>query len=211
MPGRPREAHIDEAVLSATVALLSEMSYARLSVELVARKARVGKAAVYRRWPSKAALVADAVGRFAPIPQFPEDGDLAENTRAGLVGFALAMMGSGYAHVVYSLLGEARNEPELARMLAESYMGPRKVIPEALRRCMDAGVIRDDISRAAAQSLLLGPLLHGWALTGIPPDQDFIDEVVTTAWAALQARPHPAPSKRQPGKQDRHSRKREEP
>jgi AcrR family transcriptional regulator len=211
MPGRPREAHIDEAVLSATLELLSDMSYARLSVELVARKARVGKAAVYRRWPSKAALVADAVGRFAPIPHFPEDGDLAENTRAGLVAFAHAMMGSGYAHVVYSLLGEARNEPDLARMLAESYMRPRgKVIHEALQRCMDAGVMRDDISPAAAQSLVMGPLLHGWALTGVPPDQHFIDEVVATAWATLQAHLHPAPGEK-PGKHDRNRRKREEP
>jgi AcrR family transcriptional regulator len=189
MPGRPRETHIDEAVLRTTVELLSEMSYAQLSVELVAKKAHVGKAAVYRRWPSKVALAADAVARFAPTPQFDEDGDVAENTRAGFVAFAAAMMGSGFAHVLYSLLGEARNDPELARTLQESYMRPRlKLLHEGLRRCADAGVLRPGISVEAAQSLLLGPVMHGWALTGTPPDQRFIDEVVAASWRALEAK-----------------------
>jgi hypothetical protein len=112
---------------------------------------------------------------------------VAENTRAGFVAFATATMDSGFAHVLYSLFGEARNDPDLACTLRELYLQPRqKVLHEALGRCVDAGAIRSDVSLAAVQSLLLGPVMHGWVLTGSPPDQRFVDEVVGAVWMTLR-------------------------
>ncbi len=187
MPGRPREVQIDHVVLAATTRLLAKMSFAHLSIELVAKEARVGKAAVYRRWPSKAALVADAVARFAPTPRFEAGGDIGESTRAGLVAFASAMTGSEIGHVLYSLLGEAFTDPDLGQILRERYLAPRQqLIEEALRRCVDAGVIRSDITLSTAQSLLLGPLTHGWIISGQRPDQRYMTEVIATAWEALR-------------------------
>ncbi|MGZ4512890.1 MAG: helix-turn-helix domain-containing protein, partial [Mycobacterium sp.] len=77
--GRPRDVQLDDAILEATRDLLAVGSYAELSMEGVAARARVGKKTLYRRWSSKAPLVADAVvdayGRGGSF-DVPNTGDL---------------------------------------------------------------------------------------------------------------------------------------
>ena len=82
-PGRPRSAAAHQAILDATVQLLSEVGFAATTVEAVAARAGVGKATVYRRWPSKVPLVIDALDARAieqvPIPRTGSvRGDLIE-------------------------------------------------------------------------------------------------------------------------------------
>src|SRR5262245_56914508 len=59
--GRPRDPARDGELLAATLDLLGEEGYARLSIEAVTQRAGVGKPTLYRRWPSKAELVIDAI------------------------------------------------------------------------------------------------------------------------------------------------------
>lgn len=70
--GRPRDSRLDHAILDATRELLTTGSYAELSMESVAARAGVGKKTLYRRWSSKAPLVAEAVleayGRSGSFP-----------------------------------------------------------------------------------------------------------------------------------------------
>src|SRR5687767_15007682 len=67
-----RSARVREAVLSATTAVLAEDGYERLSIETVAVRAGVHKTTVYRRWPTRAQLVVDALQerseRNVPVP-----------------------------------------------------------------------------------------------------------------------------------------------
>ncbi|WP_418004504.1 TetR/AcrR family transcriptional regulator [Mycobacterium sp. PDNC021] len=65
-PGRPRDASIDDRVLAATRELLSEGGFQQLSMRLVAQRSGVTRASLARRWPSKAALVIDAVMGTTP-------------------------------------------------------------------------------------------------------------------------------------------------
>jgi AcrR family transcriptional regulator len=70
-PGRPRDDSIDERVLEVTRELLLEIGWQRLSIRLVAERAGVTRASLNRRWPSKAALVLDAVlGRTPDLAPF---------------------------------------------------------------------------------------------------------------------------------------------
>src|SRR5580692_9424471 len=81
--GRPRDPGVDESILSSTLLLLGEVGYAQLTMEQVAARARVGKASLYLRWPSKVALVADAVQRLRPdlVPAIPDTGSLTGDMR----------------------------------------------------------------------------------------------------------------------------------
>src|ERR1700761_2847088 len=86
--GRPRDAQLHRAILAATREPLATSSYAELSMERVAARARVGKKTLYRRWTSKAPLVAEAVldaygrgGSFA----VPDTGDLRADLRRWLI------------------------------------------------------------------------------------------------------------------------------
>src|SRR6266581_6307765 len=68
-PGRPRSERAHEAILEATLDLLLEEGFTRMSIEAVAERAGVGKTTIYRRWPSKSDLVIDAIGGLqAEIP-----------------------------------------------------------------------------------------------------------------------------------------------
>ena len=62
--GRPRDASRDEAILDAAIAILGETGYDRMTMDMVAVRAKAGKATVYRRWPSKAEMVIEAVTRM---------------------------------------------------------------------------------------------------------------------------------------------------
>src|ERR1700745_3279406 len=79
--GRPRDPRIDTAVLRATVDLLGETGYAELSVDAIARRAGTSKPAIYRRWPSKAHLVHEAVFPIDEGTELPDTGSLADDVR----------------------------------------------------------------------------------------------------------------------------------
>ena len=77
--GRPRDPARDDAILSAALEGLAEVGYDRLSMDEIAARAHAGKGALYRRWPSKAALVVAAVMAWreqaAPVT-IPDTGSL---------------------------------------------------------------------------------------------------------------------------------------
>jgi AcrR family transcriptional regulator len=72
--GRPRDPHIDAAVLGATLAVLDESGYGRLTLEEVARHAGTTKPAIYRRWPSRQRLVLAALGARLGEVRAPHSG-----------------------------------------------------------------------------------------------------------------------------------------
>src|SRR5215472_1625802 len=74
--GRPLDATRDDAILQAAIELVAEIGYDRLTIDAVAARARAGKATVYRRWPSKAQLVAEACACVAFNLEPPNSGSL---------------------------------------------------------------------------------------------------------------------------------------
>ena len=70
--GRPRSEKSRKNILKATNSLLLHKSVQELSIEAIAKKAKVGKTTIYRWWPNKAAVVMDALisqpGLAAPLP-----------------------------------------------------------------------------------------------------------------------------------------------
>ena len=76
-PGRPRSERSHQAIVVATLELLAEQGFQQLTMEQVARRAGVGKATIYRRWPAKADLVKDAIRYFSAELPVPDTGTLA--------------------------------------------------------------------------------------------------------------------------------------
>ncbi|MGH3558820.1 MAG: helix-turn-helix domain-containing protein, partial [Mycobacterium sp.] len=87
-PARSRgrlDRSLDAAILDATLAGVAELGYDRLSMDDIASRAGVGKAAIYRRWPSKAVVVAEAIAhwrrRLGPVEP-PNTGSLRGDIEA---------------------------------------------------------------------------------------------------------------------------------
>ncbi len=102
--GRPRRADADEQILDAALAILRAGGYRELSLDEVARRAGTAKSSIYRRWPSKAALVAEIVRREALLP---EASDCDEAVRA-----FESLMNGALGGIVASLIGEAQESAE---------------------------------------------------------------------------------------------------
>jgi AcrR family transcriptional regulator len=84
-PGRPRDPRADDAILAATRDLLAEVGFERLTVTDVAGRAGVGRPTVYRRYPSKEALVAASVEALRSDVPAPDTGTLCGDLRAELI------------------------------------------------------------------------------------------------------------------------------
>jgi AcrR family transcriptional regulator len=82
--GRPRSAESTEAILDAAAELLDEVGYEDLRMQQVADRAKVGLATIYRRWPTKPDLFADAVRRTDPFADLPDTGDAAADLVAAM-------------------------------------------------------------------------------------------------------------------------------
>ena len=179
MPGRPRSPECDHAILDAALAEYAANGLDGMSVDAVAARAGVGKATIYRRYPSKAALVVaaalKAADEQAPIADTGSvRGDLTtalRNLRRLLddpvVGAAKRML----------LVDSARNE-ELAHMHAESVRDRRQGVFDVFRRGVARGELEPDIDVEFAADRVGAPVFYRNLVTRAPITDAYIDQVV---------------------------------
>ncbi|WP_405579340.1 TetR/AcrR family transcriptional regulator [Streptomyces sp. NBC_01190] len=156
---------VTEAIRAAVFAELAAVGYGRMSMEGIARRAGVGKAAVYRRWRAKLPLVLDLVPDVAAagLP-VPDTGSLLGDVRALLQVGAGALRHPLAVRIVPDLLAEAARTPELAGALATALRETHRAVTSAvLRQAAARGEIAADTDPALALDLLAGPLY--WRLT----------------------------------------------
>lgn len=126
-----RNQHSRAAILNATVDQLDNVGYARMTIERVAAQAGVGKATVYRWWPSKARLVVEALNERYPIEPVEPTGNLRDDTRA-LMWRAIELVSkSPFGHTLPQLVADIRDDPESREQLVK-WMGPAKASHLAL-------------------------------------------------------------------------------
>jgi AcrR family transcriptional regulator len=162
-PGRPRSELVKDAILDAVIGLLSEnVSYDLLSMETIAGRAGVGKAAIYRRWPNKEALVLATLQRtFHATPRIAPAG---ESVRDDLIDLMQQMRknvleteeGVAFAVLIQTL---AANR-DLMQRFQETVMEPRREqYREVLRRGIGTGELRPDLDVERATVMLTSTLL----------------------------------------------------
>jgi AcrR family transcriptional regulator len=162
-PGRRRDARLDLAILAATRELLATGSYAELSMESVAARARVGKKTLYRRWSSKAPLVAEAVlEAYGGSGSFPvaETGDIHADLRSWLNEHAEFLAESPNAALVRALIAAAAASSADGAALYQQLSAPQHAgLLTRLRKAGEAGQVRADADLDAVAEALIGTLL----------------------------------------------------
>ncbi len=189
-PGRPRSPEADRAILRAAVDLLADEGYGGVTMEGVAAKAGVGKATVYRRWPSKSALVVDAVTACKESGCPPAD---TGSARADLLRFVTAfrdhLRTSDAARVMPALLAELSRSPELAAAFREGFVQPRRArVLEAVRRGVERGEIRAEVDPELVADAVVALLLHRFLVTGMEIDDDLPERLIDMLWSGISAR-----------------------
>lgn len=177
--GRPRDERAGRAIVAATLELMAECGVRELRMADVAERARVGKATVYRRYPSKDALIADAVATLVSEIAIPDTG----STRADLLelmGQAVELYSGSLApRLMPSLLEEARRKPELASTIREEFLsGRRAALSAVLKRGIRRGDLRRGLDVELALDVLGGAIFYRLLVTGGPIDQRLAEGIV---------------------------------
>lgn len=183
MTGRPRSEEADRAILAATVMLLARDGYQSLRMSDVAHTAGIGKPTLYRRYASKAELVAAAIVALTAGPQ-PEPALPAE-TQAALLSLlrstAQALATPGGMTILGSLLAQEQRDPELIAAFRTRVFEPRHaVVRDVLERGIAAGEVDPDTAVPIVIDVLFGALLSRAAL-GEPVTDDWLVGVVSIA------------------------------
>jgi AcrR family transcriptional regulator len=165
--------------VDAALEVVAEAGFDRATVGAIARRAGASKATIYRRWPGKSELVADAIQRRAtPSLLVPDTGTLRGDLLA-VVGAIHEVMTSRLGMVIFGLLVAMRTDSVLAG-LVRAQMPGRDLPPEGdpVSRAIARGELRPDADR----SLLLrvaAPLINSsLMLTGGQLDESFLPGLV---------------------------------
>ena len=156
-----RSASSHRAILEAAWAEALQKGYDGLTIEGIAARAGVGKQTLYRWWPSKAAVLLEAVNaRAQQTSTFPDTGDIVADLGGQLAGVATFLADEG-GTVHRALLAAAQSDPELASQLRHQIIEPRtRACMQRLAKAQAAGQIRADVDPLDIVELVYAPLYY---------------------------------------------------
>jgi AcrR family transcriptional regulator len=148
----------------------------------VARRAGVGTPAIYRRWPTKAALAVDVFVREQTDEPIPDTGsirdDLVEFMRLRIRIYRTRL----FQQVAAPVLLEAAAEPRLKEAIGDRFVDYRAPLLARLRRAIESGELRADTQPGRLLDLLMGtvsmPVLFAQALPSEAESESIVDQVL---------------------------------
>jgi AcrR family transcriptional regulator len=160
LPGRPRSAAANRAILEAARDLLVEEGFTRLRLEHVAARAGVGKATIYRRWPSKEALTLELVlGLAGPHLDIDDVGDTRAELLAAVRNPLDAIVDTPWGPVIRAMLSQIAGNPAIGDPFRASVVARRRVeVRRVIERGIARGDLRPDADPTIATELLVGPV-----------------------------------------------------
>ena len=181
--GRPRDPKVDEAILAATLDLLAEQGYSRLTIEGVALRAGVAKTSLYRRWPAKESLILDAIVNvgFAGQPEVPDTGSLHQD----MLSYLCAWIGFRRAQPWAS---EILANPELKHLFRKQLGGGltsgfRTIIERAAER----GELPPHTDVELMATLPIALIHQHYVLTGRPADEGLARRIAGQFFSAARS------------------------
>ncbi|MFG2986126.1 TetR/AcrR family transcriptional regulator [Streptomyces sp. NPDC048258] len=156
---RPRDTRVDEAILTATRELLAEAGYAGLTMDAVAERARIGKAAIYRRHATKQEMVFSAAVHGADLPDPPDTGSLRGDLVALVREIVDHLTNPAAAAAIPGLMGDLSSSPELAARFQDILVTRQQLgIEHLLDRAVARGELRTAPDVSLVHALVSGPV-----------------------------------------------------
>jgi AcrR family transcriptional regulator len=177
-PGRPRSEQARQAILRSTLKMLRDTGFSDLCIEAIAADADVSKATVYRWWPNKAALVAQAFLSGAEVElRFPDTGSVRSDMSLQMKNLVRILRGKR-GRIVAALIGGGQSDPELIEAFRERFLWPRR--HEAygtLRRGIERGELPEDLDMDLMLDSLYGPIYMRFLIRHDELNEQFVDQV----------------------------------
>jgi AcrR family transcriptional regulator len=185
-PGRPRSEQARQAILRSTLKLLGRNGFSDFKIEEVAARASVGKATVYRWWPNKGALIADAFASSTTRKlRFPDTGsvytDMSQQMRQLIKVFR-----SRRGRIVSAILAAGQSDKDLIEAFRERFLWPRRREAYAtLRRGIERGELRRDLDPDLLLDSLYGPIYMRFLIQHDRLTPEFVDRLCKLVLAGV--------------------------
>ncbi|MEZ5093849.1 TetR/AcrR family transcriptional regulator [Nocardioides sp.] len=176
---RPRvEGEREQEILDATMAVLAEVGYDRLTMDAVAARAKASKATLYRRWSNKETLVIDALRRLKGQSEVPDTGSLREDLLSSYCG-AGGVTSPEATDSFMAVITAIAHDEEFATAFRRDVVGPKsETTRQIFERARDRGELRDGLDLDLVSPALAGIVLHRKFMIGLPPDPDTVAAVL---------------------------------
>ncbi|MGI5290795.1 TetR/AcrR family transcriptional regulator [Nonomuraea polychroma] len=181
-----------QAILTAARELVSEVGYAKLTIEAIAARAGVGKQTIYRWWPSKGVVVFDSILALSEPNAdsgmaLPDTGDIEADLKVVMRATVAEFADPAFEAPIRALTTEIINDPGLAAQYQEKLAGPVDEAKKArLRSAQRAGQIAADADLDLALELLYAPLFQRWLLRSGPLTPEYADTLVDLFLTAMR-------------------------
>ena len=189
-PGRPRSEEARLAILRTTLEVLSETGFSDLTIEEIAARAGVGKATVYRWWPDKAALIADAfAGSTVGHLHFPDTGPV-ETDMSQQMRQLIKVFRGPKGRIVSAILAAGQSDKTLITAFRQRFLLPRRREAYAtLDRGIARGELRKNVDRDLLLDSLYGPIYMRFLIQHDELTPEFVDHLCALVLGG--ARPSP--------------------
>src|ERR1700752_580591 len=167
------------AIMDAVYALLQKKSVRDLTMEEVAKCAKVGKPTLYKWWPTKATLVlAMLCERMAPNFEKPVGLTAEESLRVRVRRLIDAFNGP-FGPIVAGLVAEGQSQPAVQQAFFDRWVSPRRSATIAdLQRAKDAGELRVDTEPELLNDSIFGAIYYRLLLRSGPLTRRFGEELI---------------------------------
>jgi AcrR family transcriptional regulator len=169
-------------IMDAVYSLLQKKSVRDLTMEEVAKRAKVGKPTLYKWWSTKAALVlAMLCERMAPTLEKPSD-LTAEESLQFRVRTLIDAFGGPFGKIVAGLIAEGQSDPAIRQAFFDRWVSPRRAATIAdLQRGKNTGELRSDTEPDLLNDAIFGAIYYRFLLGLTPFSKRFGEELVEQA------------------------------
>jgi len=189
--GRPRSEKARTAILAAAEDLLLNEGLEAVSMDAIAERAAVSKATIYRWWPTKETLAADALYAdwAESYTDTPDTGSLRGDLLALLLPWVQRVTSRPYARIIGALLTKARTDEKFAEEYDRRLVQPRRALARPIfTHAIERGEISSEIDPEVALDLLYGSLYFRLLQAHLPLNEAFVVAAVETTLSGLLAR-----------------------
>lgn len=184
--GRQRSEESKEAILTATLHLLKEKPLRDITIEEIARKAGVGKATIYKWWPSKAYVALDAfLGKINRLVPTPDTGSAERDFKEQLHSL-ITFYASPTGRIFGQFLAEGQSDKEFAALFRERFLKPRReFVGVIFDRAVKRGEIDRNLDRELVLDLIYGPAIFRLMAEHAPLDREVGETMVSVLFRGL--------------------------
>jgi len=176
---RPRvEGDREQEILDATLQVLGDVGYDRLTMDAVATRAKASKATLYRRWNGKVSLVIDALLSVKSTPDLPDTGTLRGDLIASFCGMG-GLTDEQSVATFASVITAIHRDQDFAAAFRREVIGPKSQLARTVfERARDRGELAEGVDIDLIAPALAGIVLHRMYVMGEMPDEALITRVI---------------------------------